>query len=307
MTSLIILSSGDIINGAWNITEKDKTLFRSGSRLAILNINSNSSIDKKKAEFIYNLVAMEWKKTGIFSIIDPAIASDRLRSMNIDQEVFDKESIVQAGRAVYADFVLTGDCKYLFGKYILSVKLYEVATSNVILVVSMTNQDYKMLTLDIAGLIKGTDAGKIDEDKKNANLKINIKKGSTISVMPVNAIEVENSVSTIFTQIITDELFSSGTFKVIESSNLDKILNEYALRQSGVKKGTTEIELSSSSYLLFGTLAKFDGVFLLNIRVVSVATGEIEYSEKKEAHSISEIKNFIPEIVYDLSNKVSRT
>lgn len=303
--SLIIFFSGNILDGAWNISEKDKTVFRSGSRLAILNINSNSSIDQKKAEFIYNLVALEWKKTGIFSIIDPAITSDRLRSMNLDKKVFDADSILKAGRAVYADYVLTGDCMYVFGKYILTVNLFNVATGKVILRVNMTNQDYKKLTLDIAGLIKGTDPDKISEEKKNENLKINIKKGSTISVMPVEGIEIENRVTAVLTQVITGELFSSGAFKVIESQNLDKILNEYAMRQSGVKKGTTEIAISGSSYLLFAALAKFDGVFLLNMRVVSVATGEIEYSEKKEGMSIGEIKNMIPEIVYNISKKVS--
>ena len=296
------------IHAAWNIKEKDKSVYRTGSRLAIINIINDSSIDKKTAEFLYELVAIEWKNTGIFSIIDPAFTAEILKSQKISPNTTKEDELLNAGRLVHADYVLTGTCRW-FGvgdRYVLDVTLYDASTGKKKLSVRRADKDYRKLAMDISGLIKGSDLIKKTQEQIEVIKKVNIQKGSTISIMPFDAIDVESGSARIIGQTIITELNNFKTLKIIESERLDKILNEYEMRQAGLKQGNTEVSISGSSYLMFGTLARFEGSYLLNIRVVSTGTGEIEYTDRKEASSLKQIKNDIPMMLVNMSYLINK-
>lgn len=113
--------------------------------------------------------------------------------------------------------------------------------------------------------------------------------------------------------MLTNELASTGKFKVVERAKLDKVLDEQDLADSGrVKKSTgAKIgQVTGAQYLVVATVTAFDtktsgsrgGVsfrgisvggkkeeayIAVDLRVIDTTTGDIEYSRTIEARSSS--------------------
>lgn len=113
--------------------------------------------------------------------------------------------------------------------------------------------------------------------------------------------------------MLTNELASSGKFKIVERSKLDPVLREQDLGDSGRVKQSTAAKigkLTGAQYLVIGNVSSYDeksrgggggvsyrGISLggkkddayiaIDVRVVDTTTGEIEYTRTIEARASS--------------------
>ncbi|HET7436990.1 MAG TPA: CsgG/HfaB family protein [Thermoanaerobaculia bacterium] len=113
--------------------------------------------------------------------------------------------------------------------------------------------------------------------------------------------------------MLTNELASTGKFKVVERSKLEPVLREQDLADSGrvsKKSGAKVGKLTGAKYLVFATVSAFDsnsrGVgggisfrgiavggkkedayIAIDLRVVDTTTGEVEYVRTVEARASS--------------------
>ncbi len=113
--------------------------------------------------------------------------------------------------------------------------------------------------------------------------------------------------------MLTNELASTGKFRIVERSKLDKVLAEQDLAESGrVKKSTAAKvgKLTGAKYLVYATVTAFDtktagtgggisfrginvggkkedAYMAIDLRVVDTTTGDVEYVRTVEARSSS--------------------
>lgn len=106
-----------------------------------------------------------------------------------------------------------------------------------------------------------------------------------VAVMPLVGEGIDSSASNIVTDALADELMRLGRVRVMERSQMEKILSEQGFQNSGACNGNecaVEVgRLLSIDRLVVGTLGKLGSSFTLSVRVVSVTTGEILGSSRR--------------------------
>lgn len=106
-----------------------------------------------------------------------------------------------------------------------------------------------------------------------------------VAVMPLVGEGIDSSASNIVTDALADELVRLGRVRVMERSQMEKILSEQGFQQSGACNGNecaVEVgRLLSIDRMVIGTLGKLGSSYTLSVRVVSVTTGEILGSSRR--------------------------
>ena len=77
------------------------------------------------------------------------------------------------------------------------------------------------------------------------------------------------------------ELTKTNKFNVLDRGNIEKILKEYNLQNTGLTDTENSIEIGkllNVQYIFFGTYSMLDTSFMLTVNMVNVKTGKIEKS-----------------------------
>jgi TolB-like protein len=137
--------------------------------------------------------------------------------------------------------------------------------------------------------------------------KVNI---GILEIQPLNN-EAENArLGKVFTEILTTSFVSSEAFKIIEREQLNKVLNEIKLTQSGIID-TSNIKMLGSMVgadaIVVGSITKLADDLRLDIRIVDVESGLILTAEKIEGKTdIRSIGIMADTVVAGLVNRFYR-
>ena len=102
----------------------------------------------------------------------------------------------------------------------------------------------------------------------------------------------------------TPQLTKTNKFNVLDRGNIEKILKEYNLQNTGLTDTENSIEIGkllNAQYIFFGTYSMLDTSFMLTVNMVNVKTGKIEKSLNRST-DINKAKNKLDMatyIVYD--------
>ena len=80
------------------------------------------------------------------------------------------------------------------------------------------------------------------------------------------------------TDALTEAVFNTGKVKIIERSNIEKIITEQKFQSSGLVNETQAANIGNIAgveYVCYGTIKEIDGGYTVNARVVDVETAEI--------------------------------
>lgn len=80
------------------------------------------------------------------------------------------------------------------------------------------------------------------------------------------------------TDALTEAVFNTGKVKIIERSNIEKIINEQKFQASGLVNETQAANIGNIAgveYVCYGTIKDIEGGYTVNARVVDVETAEI--------------------------------
>lgn len=86
-------------------------------------------------------------------------------------------------------------------------------------------------------------------------------------------------------ELLTNKLSSAGAFTVIERNQLNKVLDELALNQSGLieKSAAQEVGfLLGAQAIITGSITEAGEYFIVNARMIEVAKGDIKLAESVE-------------------------
>jgi len=106
--------------------------------------------------------------------------------------------------------------------------------------------------------------------------------------------------------MLSTEVINGAIFRVVERSEIERILKEQAFQLSGAVNAETAKrigELYSLDFLLFGTVAKFGSLIETDIRLVDTETGEAILAESANAETESSVRPMVKELVRKIENR----
>ena len=133
-----------------------------------------------------------------------------------------------------------------------------------------------------------------------------------VAVTQLEAKGVSPSDASVLTDNISDELLKSGKVRVMERSQMDKILQEQGFQQSGTCD-TSECAVQIGRLLgieriVVGSVGKVGETYSLSIRMVDVGTGEVLASSRQNHRGAIDdvLQEVVPMVVQELTRSGSR-
>jgi PBP1b-binding outer membrane lipoprotein LpoB len=106
------------------------------------------------------------------------------------------------------------------------------------------------------------------------------------AVMRFESAGMDSGVSMVITDIFTNQIQANGKYRVMERSQMNKILSEQGFQNSGACSTTecaVEIgRLLSIDKMFVGSIGKLGESWVINIRIINIKTGEIVSNLSKQ-------------------------
>ena len=127
----------------------------------------------------------------------------------------------------------------------------------------------------------------------------------TIAVLDLKAQNVLPSDSAIVSDFLRTSLVQGGYFRVIDRTNMERILSEHSFQMTGCTDQSCAIEIGkllNAEYMAIGSYSKIEGTLFITVNVVSVETAQIVMSERKQFKKIGNVEK----IVNGFANKIAK-
>jgi len=99
-----------------------------------------------------------------------------------------------------------------------------------------------------------------------------------IAILNLDAVSISNSESITLTDRLRSELVNSGSFTVIERSEMDEILKEQGFQQAGCTSDECAVEIGkllNINTICAGSVGKIGSLYTVTLRMIDVETGQI--------------------------------
>ena len=127
-----------------------------------------------------------------------------------------------------------------------------------------------------------------------------------IAVLDLDAINYTQEQAQVITTKIISEIINLNVYNVVERSNINRILSEQKLQNSGCTDSECAVEvgqLINADLIVIGTVSSFKELYSIDTKLINIETGEII----KIASFASEIdqKELFTKGVYDIASQIS--
>jgi TolB-like protein len=132
-----------------------------------------------------------------------------------------------------------------------------------------------------------------------ASLAVALEEDITMAVFDFKANGVSESLARSVTELFLVNLVESEKIRIVERTDIEKILKEHELMLSGLTEESDAIEagkLLSANKVLLGSVNKFGERLLLTARVVDTEQGYTEHAQKAQLDSEEDLINEINRI-----------
>jgi len=134
-----------------------------------------------------------------------------------------------------------------------------------------------------------------------------------VAVLPLDARGLTTEEASVMTDMLGSELLQTGAFRVMERSQMDKILAEQGFQKSGAcdnSQCAVEMgQLLGIDNMVVGSIGKVGRTFLVNARMVSVGSGEIIRSVSRTTTGDLDdiLTRMMPIVASELANRPVET
>ena len=111
--------------------------------------------------------------------------------------------------------------------------------------------------------------------------------------------------ATIASEWLRGAIVGIGYFKVVERANMQKVLSEQAVQQTGCTQQDCAVRLGkllNVQRMVVGTFGTFGGSYVMNVRVVDVETGQAVYADE----AFGKTKEEITQAVRSLADRIAK-
>ena len=133
--------------------------------------------------------------------------------------------------------------------------------------------------------------------------KVAFHSGEVIVLLDLKPQGVSNDDAETVTDLLQTALVKEKIFTVIERNQVEKVLKEQFMHLAicnEVKCAVKIGELLNANKVILGSVGKLEGVFMVNIRAVSVDTGEVEFAESADFYSLKNVRKALDALVGSL-------
>jgi TolB-like protein len=116
------------------------------------------------------------------------------------------------------------------------------------------------------------------------------------AVLPIKCSGFDrDNLSDVITELTQDAFIKYSNYKIVEKSQVNKILNEQGFQISGITENAVEAgKLLAANKVVVGSLVKLGNELTLSLRLVDTQSGEVLKSEKKSARiEIEDVNNVL--------------
>ncbi len=124
-----------------------------------------------------------------------------------------------------------------------------------------------------------------------------------VVVLDLNPIGVSKTESRAISKLLESDVVDSRLFLVVERDQIDEILKEQGLQQTGCTDSACAVEIGkllSANKILMGEISRLGRTIILTLRIVDVEKGLAEFSVSQKARSIESIDEAVNKIVRKL-------
>ena len=128
----------------------------------------------------------------------------------------------------------------------------------------------------------------------------------SIAVMDLEPQGVDSSIARTLSEIMRTELLNTGRFKVLERAQMDRIIAEMKLQQTGLTDTENAAQLGkllNVEKLIIGSVGRMGNTYQLNVRLVDVLKAVTELAERTECPAKEEK---LPATITDLINQIAQ-
>lgn len=131
-----------------------------------------------------------------------------------------------------------------------------------------------------------------------------------VAISPLQAKKVDPDEVDLISEALAGELQNTGAFRVMERSQMDRVLKEQGFQASGLCDGNEcAVEVGrvlGIDRMVVGSIGKIGSMYIINVRMVDVSTGEILASVRRTQDW--ELKylltNLVPQVAKSLASGV---
>lgn len=224
-------------------------------------------------EKIVKSLAFAYYKGKLFWVFESVQMQNVQAKLESRYGNFKKKGINKDGGA-YADWAMNANQK------IDSFSILITPKSNGIVEVTMQDWNvYKRLNKAVQKFVEGgNDLVSAFETLAKKLVDTGADKVSTYAIIKLSSDFNNAQYDEYITDILTEAIFNTGSVKIIERGNLEKIIKEQKLQASGlIDERTAKAvgKISGADYVCYGSVKDIGQKFTISARVVDVETGEI--------------------------------
>ena len=131
-----------------------------------------------------------------------------------------------------------------------------------------------------------------------------------LSIIDLQAKGVSKNNAMTVTDLIRSDLIDSGRFLVIERSQLDIVLKEQGLQQSGCTDNSCAVqlgELLSANKILLGKVNQLDSAVIITVRIVDIEKGLAEFSSSEKSRTMDGLdvttRQFVDKLIFRIAGE----
>ncbi len=270
------------------LTQQSNLFSQEKPPLAVLDFTAEG-LTIQESRFLTNRLRTQLGQIGGFDVLGRSEMETIFESRNYnDFDCITDECAVRAGRILGVDMVVSGVIGKLGSTYTIDIRLVDIATSDVLWMKSYTHY----------GFVDGMISEVMDVAAKNITnyydvedlpLRKRVRASPTgepgVAVLDFQANGISQSDVMTLTDRLRSKLSLRGDFEVVERGSMEGILLDHDFTLSGCTSAECAVEvgkLLGVTHMIAGNIGKIGSMFTIDLRVVSVASGEIVQSISKD-------------------------
>ncbi len=135
----------------------------------------------------------------------------------------------------------------------------------------------------------------------------------SLAVIPVEPLGVDKNVATVVTELVKEDISSTGMFELVEREKLDAVLKEQELQLSDITEKNNAVKvgnLLNVKKILIGTIGLYSSSYLkyfLSLRLVDVERGTVDAVANEGIRSKDDLESGVKKAVEKLVSHMSFT
>lgn len=129
----------------------------------------------------------------------------------------------------------------------------------------------------------------------------------TVAVARFEPVGVSNDEANVVTELFMAELVNTGTVRVADRANFDKIIAEMRFQLSDWSNDQKTVQLGralNAEYIIHGQFMKMGNTYLMTATMLNINTAQRLYSAREQFQSLDHIFTAMPNVCGQIANKI---